>query len=104
MKRSVPTLVLLALLALVLGVSSLAEASATAAPAASPAPTLLSADEFLETLASPATALDKAALSASPSSCTVTGCPTAGEKCCYPCGIPGCNWVCMQVRSCPWYP
>jgi hypothetical protein len=99
MKRSVPVLVLFALLALIPAVPSLAETSASAAPAA---PTLLSVDEFLETLVSPSPALEKAALSTS-TSCTVTGCPT-GYKCCYPCGIPDCEWVCMQVRRCPLIP
>lgn len=30
-------------------------------------------------------------------------CP-ANWKCCYPCGIPDCNFVCMQVKRCPLYP
>lgn len=106
MKRSAPVLVLFALLALVSSVSCLAATPATgtvlvtpaASPAASPLPSL---EEFLATL-SPTAALDRATLSTS-SSCTVTGCP-AGYKCCYPCGIPDCNWVCMQVRRCPLIP
>jgi hypothetical protein len=27
-----------------------------------------------------------------------------GELCCYPCGIPDCNFVCMKVKRCPLYP
>ena len=107
MKRSAPVLVLFALLALVPGVSCLAETPATGTvlvtPAASPAtPTLPSLEEFLATL-SPTAALDRATLSTSSTSCTVTGCP-AGYKCCYPCGIPDCEWVCLQVRRCPLIP
>lgn len=103
MKRSIPTLVLFALLALVSGVAALAEVPAAPASAAvSPAPDLPSVEEFLASLASPAAAVDKAALSAS-TSCTVTGCPV-GYKCCYPCGIPDCEWVCMKVRRCPLIP
>lgn len=32
-------------------------------------------------------------------------CPT-GQKCCYPCGIPDCNFVCMTVvrNRCPLIP
>jgi hypothetical protein len=26
------------------------------------------------------------------------------ELCCYPCGIPDCNFVCMKVKRCPLYP
>jgi hypothetical protein len=24
-----------------------------------------------------------------------------GELCCYPCGVPDCNFVCMKVKRCP---
>jgi hypothetical protein len=27
-----------------------------------------------------------------------------GELCCYPCGIPDCNFVCMKVKRCPLIP
>lgn len=27
-----------------------------------------------------------------------------GYKCCYPCGIDGCQWQCMQVTRCPFIP
>jgi hypothetical protein len=30
-------------------------------------------------------------------------CPT-GYKCCYPCGIDGCQWQCQQVTRCPIIP
>lgn len=30
-------------------------------------------------------------------------CPT-GYKCCYPCGIPDCQWQCMAVTRCPMIP
>jgi len=26
------------------------------------------------------------------------------ELCCYPCGIPDCNFVCMRVKRCPLIP
>lgn len=103
MKRRTPTLILLALLVLVPGAACLAETPAAAISAASPASPPPSLDEFLESLASPGTApTSRAALSTS-TSCTVTGCPV-GYKCCYPCGIPDCEWVCMAVRRCPLIP
>jgi hypothetical protein len=27
-----------------------------------------------------------------------------GQLCCYPCGIPDCNFVCMTVKRCPLIP
>jgi hypothetical protein len=27
-----------------------------------------------------------------------------GELCCYPCGIPDCNFVCKKVKRCPLIP
>lgn len=27
-----------------------------------------------------------------------------GYKCCYPCGVPDCQWQCMAVTRCPFYP
>jgi hypothetical protein len=27
-----------------------------------------------------------------------------GELCCYPCGIPDCNFICMKVKRCPLIP
>jgi len=26
------------------------------------------------------------------------------ELCCYPCGVPDCNFVCMKVKRCPLFP
>ncbi|MFP2905902.1 hypothetical protein ACLESD_12755 [Pyxidicoccus sp. 3LFB2] len=27
-----------------------------------------------------------------------------GYKCCYPCGVDGCQWQCQQVTRCPFIP
>ncbi len=27
-----------------------------------------------------------------------------GQLCCYPCGVPDCNFVCMKVNTCPLIP
>ena len=36
--------------------------------------------------------------------CTTSADCPVGWKCCYPCGIPDCNFVCMQVKRCPLIP
>ena len=36
--------------------------------------------------------------------CTSDADCAANEKCCYPCGIPDCNFVCMKVKRCPLFP
>jgi hypothetical protein len=38
--------------------------------------------------------------------CTTSADCPAGQLCCYPCGIDGCDWICMTpVRNrCPFFP
>ena len=36
--------------------------------------------------------------------CTSDADCAANEKCCYPCGIPDCNFVCMKVKRSPLFP
>lgn len=102
MKTFATALVLFALLALVPGAPCTAETPPAAAP---------SADAFLATLSvDPSTAPAGEALPPSPTflSTTCTShsqCPT-GQLCCYPCGIDGCDFICMTVsgRRCPFFP
>ena len=65
--------------------------------------------EFLATLsATPGEAPGTGLLPSNPKLATTTctssaDCPV-GWKCCYPCGIPDCNFVCMKVKRCPLFP
>jgi hypothetical protein len=76
----------------------------TAAPQAVP-----SVAQFLATLsATPGDLPDTGLLPPSPklasTTCTSNADCARGELCCYPCGIPDCNFVCMRVKRCPLYP
>ncbi|HKV12004.1 MAG TPA: hypothetical protein VJ725_27920 [Thermoanaerobaculia bacterium] len=90
--------VFILLVALVSGVPCTAETTPAAAP---------STDEFLTTLsASPGADVLPPAPTLLSTVCTSSAdCPT-GQLCCYPCGIDGCNFVCMTpVRNrCPFFP
>jgi hypothetical protein len=66
-------------------------------------------EDFLATLsASQSPAPGAQALSPSPkflsTTCTTSADCLPNQKCCYPCGIPDCNWVCMTVKRCPLIP
>ena len=97
MKIFATVLVLLALFALVPAAPCTAET----------APSVTSTDEFLASLAAePGTeALPPAPMFLSTVCTDSSQCP-AGQLCCYPCGIDGCDWVCMTaVRNrCPFFP
>ena len=101
MKSFATVLVLLAVLALVPGAPCTAETSPAAAPSVS------STDEFLASLAAEpeAEALPPAPTFLSTVCTSHSDCP-AGQLCCYPCGIDGCDFVCMTVsgRRCPFFP
>lgn len=111
MKNCTTVLVLLALFALAL--PCLAEQQPAAAPAVdsvtAPVPTEVT--DFLATLSGdPAQAPEIQGLQPGPNflstTCTSSSqCPT-GQLCCYPCGIDGCNFVCMQPMRghCPFFP
>lgn len=107
MKIFAAVLVLLTL-ALAPSVQCLAGAPATPAMPATPAAGI---DDFLATLsAGQDGAPDLDSLSPEPRFLTTTctddsECPP-GYKCCYPCGIDGCDFVCMQVQGprCPFFP
>lgn len=81
------------------------------APAATSQVVPATTEEFLATLAGdPSDAPELDALLPAPkflsTVCTDDSqCPT-GQKCCYPCGIDGCDFVCMQVvrNRCPFFP
>ena len=98
MKTFATVLFLLAVFALVPSAPCTAETPPAAAP---------SVDQFLATLSAGQSA---EAPPPSPTflSTTCTShsqCP-AGQLCCYPCGIDGCDFVCMTVsgRRCPFFP
>jgi hypothetical protein len=68
----------------------------------------LTTAEFLATLASPSDVPATELLPPAPKFLSTT-CQTSadcaqGELCCYPCGIPDCNFVCMRVKRCPRIP
>ena len=101
------TLLLMALCALFAVAASLAQTPQTptaAAPQAVP-----SVAEFLATLSSgpsetPATELLPPSPKLLSTTCTSNADCARGELCCYPCGIPDCNFVCMRVKRCPLIP
>jgi hypothetical protein len=68
----------------------------------------LTTAEFLATLASPsdlpATELLPPAPKLLSTICHTSADCARGELCCYPCGIPDCNFVCMRVKRCPLIP
>jgi len=68
----------------------------------------LTTTEFLATLASPsdlpATELLPPAPKFLSTTCQTSADCARGELCCYPCGIPDCNFVCMRVKRCPLIP
>ena len=110
MKRTVLTL--LALLAVLPCAQCLAQTTQAAAPptlrAAAPAP---DATDFLATLAGDqSNAPDLEVLPPAPdflsTICTSDADCPAGQKCCYPCGVFGCDFVCMAVKRgrCPLFP
>ncbi|HSK76350.1 MAG TPA: hypothetical protein VLQ45_07800 [Thermoanaerobaculia bacterium] len=105
MKTFATVLVLLTVFALVPGAPCTAETPPAAAPSVAPVA------DFLATLSGgPSDAPGNELLPPSPTflSTTCTShsqCPT-GQLCCYPCGIDGCDWVCMTVvrNRCPFFP
>ena len=107
MRSSLSVLVSLSLVALVLGVPCVAQTSSPAplsAIATPPAPP--SASAFLSTLSGDAGPLSPASVSSIPCN-SDDECPT-GQLCCYPCGIEGCQNICMtpwkKTGECPLFP
>ena len=75
--------------------------TAVAAPQAVP-----TVAQFLATLSggAPATGVLPPAPKLASTTCTSNADCGPNELCCYPCGIPDCNFVCMKVKRCPLYP
>jgi hypothetical protein len=98
MKTFATVLVVLAVFALVPGAPCTAETSPATAPSVS------SAEDFLATL-SAGEALQPLPTFLSTVCTDSSQCP-AGQLCCYPCGIDGCDFVCMTVvrNRCPFFP
>jgi hypothetical protein len=68
----------------------------------------LTTAEFLATLASPSDLPATELLPPAPKFLSTT-CQTSadcrrGELCCYPCGVPDCDFICMKVNTCPLIP
>jgi WAP-type (Whey Acidic protein) with four-disulfide core len=110
MKRTGTALTLLALLALI-------PCTAQAQPAGTPSTSMTTAPapgnvaDFLATLpGGQSNAPDTGALPPAPdflsTICTSDADCPAGQKCCYPCGRIGCDFVCMTVKNgrCPLFP
>ena len=97
--RTPRILLLMALCALFAVAAGLAQA---------PQPVPLTTAEFLATLASPSDLPATELLPPTPKFLSTTFQTSAdcarGELCCYPCGIPDCNFVCMRVKRCPLIP
>jgi len=98
MRSSASVLVSLSLLALVLGVPCAAQTPpATPLSVVAAPPALASVAAFLPTLSGDAGTLRPASVSSSTTCNSNDDCPT-GQICCYPCGIDGCENICMA----PW--
>jgi hypothetical protein len=101
MKTSATVLAILALLVLISCTQALAAPSQAPQAAVAAAPAI-----------APATAQFLASLAASQTPVFMTGCTSnaqcpAGQLCCYPCGIEGCENVCMtpwRGGECPAFP
>jgi len=106
MKTSTMALVLLALLALIPCTGSMAQTAPTPAVTASAALPASTA-QFLATLSATPDVND--ALPPSPqfmTTCTSSSQCPSGQLCCYPCGIDGCSFTCMNPMNghCPRFP
>jgi len=113
MKRTGTFLVLLALLTLIPNAHGIAQTKpAIASPspqAMAPAPE--NVEDFLATLAggqndAPHLGVLPPAPDYLSTVCTSDADCPAGQKCCYPCGVFGCDFVCMTVKKgrCPLFP
>jgi|SRR6185369_1769650 len=106
MRQSLRILLLMTLCTLFAVAAGLAQTPQQATTAPQPVPTVA---EFLASLSpTPGEAPGTGLLPPNPKLATTTctsdsDCP-ANWKCCYPCGIPDCNFVCMQVKRCPLFP
>lgn len=105
MKTSATVLVLLALLALIPCTQALAQT-----PAVTTAQAPASTAEFLASLSVVPDDTAGTALTPAPqflaTTCTSSAQCPSGQLCCYPCGIDGCNFVCMKPMNghCPRFP
>ena len=103
MKISATVMVLLALIPCSQCMAQTPPAATAAAP--------MSVADFLATLSNgQSTAPDTAVLPSSPTFLSTVchdddDCPT-GQLCCYPCGVDGCDFMCMTPYRghCPWIP
>lgn len=105
MRQYLRILLLMSLCALFAVAAGLAQTpqAATAAPQAVPTVT-----QFLATLSATPGEAPGAGLLPSPklasTICHSDADCASNEKCCYPCGRFGCDFVCMAVKTCPHFP
>jgi hypothetical protein len=105
MRQCLRILLLTSLCALFALAAGLAQTpQAPAAPQAVP-----TVAQFLATLSTapgevPGASLLPPAPKLASTTCTSNADCGPNELCCYPCGIPDCNFVCMKVKRCPLYP
>jgi hypothetical protein len=101
-RRCSRVLLLMALCALFAVASGWALAPQAPSVAVQAAPTVA---EFLSALSGPGELPGSGLLPPAPKLLS-TICHTdadcgRNELCCYPCGVPDCNFVCMKVKTCP---
>ena len=103
MRQGLRLLLLMSLCALFAVASGLAQTPQAPAAAPQAVPTVA---QFLATLsAAPGEVPGASLLPPNPklasTTCTSNADCGPNELCCYPCGIPDCNFVCMKVKRCP---
>ena len=106
MRQSLRILLLMTLCTLFAVAAGLAQTPQPTTPAPQAVPTVA---EFLATLSVtpgevPGTDLLPPSPKLASTICTTDADCPATWKCCYPCGIPDCNFVCMHVKRCPLFP
>ena len=103
MRQSLRILLLMTLCTLFAVAVGLAQTPQPTTAAPQPVPTV---SQFLATLSvtpgeAPGTGLLPPNPKLASTTCTSNADCGPNELCCYPCGIPDCNFVCMKVKRCP---
>ena len=109
MRQSLRILLLMTLCTLLAVTAGLAQTPQPQTAAVSAPQAVPTVAEFLATLSTapgeiPGTGLLPPSPKLASTICTSDADCPANWKCCYPCGIPDCNFVCMKVKRCPLFP